>query len=115
MKPRWVVLLGFFVMVAMLAQAQKMDEGYQPGKVVAFEKTAADAQHMEDSGRYNISMRLGDTIYRCRSSSGAPASVFLDWTVGKEFPTKVNGKTLQVKNPDGQMVELNILGQKKSK
>jgi len=76
-------------------------------------KIAADSHHMEDSGRYNISMRLGDTIYRCRSS--APAALFLDWTVGKEFPTKVNGKTLSVKNPDGQMVELNILGQKKAK
>lgn len=115
MKPHWVAVMCCVMMAAMLARAQKMDEGYQPGKVVAFERIAADAHHMEDSGRYNISMRLGDTIYRCRSSSGVPAAVFLDWTVGKEFPTKENGKTLLVKNPDGQMVELNILGQKKAK
>lgn len=113
MKLRWVALVCCIVTAAMLVSAQKMDEGYQMGKVVAFEKIAADSHHMEDSGRYNISMRLGDTIYRCRSS--APAAVFLDWTVGKEFPTKLNGKSLLAKNPDGQMVELNIVGQKKSK
>ena len=84
--------------------------------VVAFEKVAADAQHMENSGRYKISMRLGNTIYNCQAS--APAAVFLDWTVGKEFPAKLNGpdgKVLLVKNPDGQVVELNIVGKKTAK
>ena len=113
MKPRWVAVLSCIIMGAMFASAQQMNEGYQMGKVVAFEKIAANAQHMEDSGRYNISMRLGDIVYRCRSS--ASASVFVNWTVGKEFPTKINEKSLLVKNPDGQMVELNILGQKKAK
>ena len=115
MKQRWLALSCCIIIAATLAGAQKMDEGYQMGKVVAFERVSADAHHMEDSGRYNISMRLEDMVYRCRSSSGTPAAVFIVWTVGKEFPTKVNGKILQVKNPDGQMVELSILGQKKAK
>ena len=38
-----------------------------------------------------------------------------DWTTGKEFPAKLNGKVLLVKNPDGQIVELNIVGKKTSK
>ena len=115
MKPRWVAGLCCIILTAMLAGAQKMDEGYQMGKVVAFEKVSADAHHMEDAGRYNISMRLGDIIYRCRSSSGTSAAFFVDWTIGKEFPAKVDGKTLLVKNPDGQQAELSILGQKKPK
>ena len=62
---------------------------------------------------YKISMRLGDTVYACRAS--APAAVFIDWTAGKEFPAKLNGKVLLVKNPDGQVVELNIVGKKTPK
>ncbi|MFI5116459.1 MAG: hypothetical protein ACHP8B_07135 [Terriglobales bacterium] len=100
-------------LAAMLAYAQSADEGYQPARVVAFERVAANAQHMAGSDNYKISMRLGDTVYACRAS--APAATFIDWTTGKEFPAKVNvpnGKVLLVKNPDGQVVELNIVGRK---
>jgi hypothetical protein len=103
-------------MAAMLAYAQAADEGYQTAKVVAFERLAAEAQHMADSDRYKISMRMADTVYACRAS--APASVFLDWTTGKEFPAKItgkDGKVLLVKNPNGQVVELTITGKKTPK
>lgn len=113
MKLRLIVLSCCITLVALLAHAQSADEGYQMATVVAFEKVAADAQHMENSGRYKISMRQGNTIYNCQAS--APAATFLDWTVGKEFPTKLNGKVLLVKNPNGQVVELNIVGKKTPK
>jgi hypothetical protein len=103
-------------MAAMLAYAQSADEGYQMARVVAFERVAANAQHMAGSDDYKISMRLGDTVYACRVNS--PAATFIDWTTGKEFPAKVNvpnGKVLLVKNPDGQVVELNIVGRKTPK
>ncbi len=103
-------------MAAMLAYAQSADEGYQMARVVAFERVAANAQHMAGSDAYKISMRLGDTVYACRVN--APAATFIDWTTGKEFPAKVNvpnGKVLLVKNPDGQVVELNIVGRKTPK
>jgi hypothetical protein len=113
MKKCVVALSCCIVLAAMLAFAQGADEGYQMARVVAFERVAASAQHMENSEQYKMSMRLGDWIYNCRAS--APAAVFLDWTAGKEFPTKVNGKVLLVKNPDGQVVELNILSKKAPK
>jgi hypothetical protein len=116
MKTRLVVLSCCITMAAMLAYAQGADEGYQTAKVVAFERLAADAQHMADADRYKISMRMADTVYACRAS--APASVFLDWTTGKEFPAKItgkDGKVLLVKNPNGQLVELNITGKKTAK
>jgi hypothetical protein len=110
MKTCLVALSCCITMTAMLAYAQGADEGYQTAKVVSFERVAAEAQHMADSDRYKISMRMGDTVYACRAS--APAAVFLDWTIGKEFPAKLNGKLLLVKNPNGQVVELNIVGKK---
>jgi hypothetical protein len=100
-------------MTAMLAYAQGADEGYLTARVVAFERVAAEAQHMDNADRYKISMRMGDTVYACRAS--APAAVFIDWTIGKEFPAKLNGKVLLVKNPNGQLVELNIVGKKTPK
>jgi hypothetical protein len=103
-------------MAAMLAYAQNADEGYQPARVVAFERVAANAQHMKGSDDYKISMRLDNTIYICRTSG--PAATFIDWTTGKEFPAKLNvpsGKILLVKNPDGQVLELNIVGRKTPK
>jgi hypothetical protein len=113
MKTRLVALSCCIAMAAMLAYAQNADEGYQMAKVVAFEKLAADAQHMENGDQYKISMRLADTIYNCRASGDA--ATFIDWTTGKEFPTKLNGKVLLVKNPNGQIVELKITGKKTPK
>lgn len=113
MKTFLVALSCCITMAAMLAYAQSPDEGYQMARVVAFEKLAANAQHMEDSDTYKISMRMGDTVYMCRASGDA--ATFIDWTTGKEFPAKLNGKVLQVKNPNGQIVELNIVGKKKPK
>jgi hypothetical protein len=110
MKTRLVAVSCCIAVAAMLAYGQSADEGYQMARVVAFERIAADAQHMENSEQYKMSMRLGDTIYNCHAN--APAAVFLDWTTGKEFPTKVSGKVLLVRNPDGQVVELTIVGKK---
>jgi hypothetical protein len=107
----WLIAVSCCVaMSAMLAYAQGADEGYQIARVVSFERVPADAQHLGDSDHYKISMRLGDTVYSCHAS--APAATFIDWTAGKEFPAKLNGKTLLAKNPNGQVVEMNIVGKK---
>jgi hypothetical protein len=113
MKTRLIALSYCIAMATMLAYAQGADEGYQTARVVAFERVAADSQHMAEGDRYKISMRLADIVYACRAS--APAAVFIDWTIGKKFPAKVNGKVLQVKNPNGQVVELTIVGKKTPK
>ena len=100
-------------MAAMLAYAQSADEGYQMATVVSIDKFAADAQHPENADRYKISMRLGNTVYSCHANGG-PA-VFLDWSPGKQFPAKLDDKVLQVKSPNGQVVDLNIVGKKTPK
>ena len=98
MRTRLVGLLCCMAMAAALAYAQGADEGYQSARVVSFEKVAASEQHPENADRYKISMRLGGTLYMCNASG--PASTFIDWTEGKEFPTKLDnkGKTLYVLN-----------------
>jgi hypothetical protein len=113
MKTRLIVLTCCIVLAATLALAQGGDEGYQPARVVGFERLAASAQHPEDGDRYKMAMRLGDTVYKCEAR--APVAVFNDWTTGKEFPARVNGKVLLVKNFNGQTVELNIVGKKTPK
>lgn len=113
MKTFLVALSCCITLAAVLAYAQGADEGYEMARVASFERVAADAQHMADMDQYKISMRLGNVLYVCRAS--APAAVFIDWTNGKEFPAKVNGKILLVKNPNGQIVELNIVGKKTPK
>lgn len=109
----WVVaILCCITMAGVLAYAQSADDGYQTATVVSIEKLAADAQHMEKGDQYKISMSMGSALYVCKVS--APAATFMDWTSGKEFPAKENGKVLLVKNKNGQVVELNI-AKKKSK
>jgi hypothetical protein len=113
MKKGWMAFLFFVTMAAMLAYSQDMDEGFQMATVVSIDKVPADAQHPENAERYKIFMRLGNTVYSCHANGG-PA-VFLDWSPGKQFPARLNDKLLQVKSPNGQVVDLNIVGKKTPK
>jgi hypothetical protein len=110
MKTRAVAVLCCMTMAGMLAYAQSADEGYQTATVVSIEKLAADAQHMEKGDQFKISMSMAGALYLCKVS--APAAIFMDWTSGKEFPAKENGKILMVKNKNGQVIELNIAKKK---
>ncbi len=114
MKRRLVVVwLCCLTMGAMLAYGQAADNGFQPARIVAFERVPADAQHMENGDQYKASMRMGDTVYACRGSGSAAA--FMDWHMGKEFPARIDGKTMQVKSPNGEVVQLTITGKKAAK
>ena len=111
----FALMLSFLIATSAIVAYAQTDEGFQPATVVAFERVASDAQHPEKADNYKISMRLVDTIYNCHAN--APVTVFNDWTVNKQFPARVaaNGKILQVKNFDGQVIEMNIVGKKRPK
>ena len=113
MKRCLIALLCLVTMAAISASAQSANQEFRMARVVSIDKVPADAQHPENADRYKISMRLGDTVYSCQAS--APASVFIDWSPGKEFPAQLNGKVLQVKNKDGQLVEMTVVGKKTPK
>ena len=107
----WLVALSCLLLTASIfVFAQNDDAGYQMASVVSIDKVPANAQHPENAGRYKIAMRLGDTIYSCHGDGG-PA-VFIDWSPGKQFPAKLEGKVLMVKGPTGQVVNLNVTGKK---
>lgn len=107
MKTFLIAVACCIAMAMMLAYAQSADEGYQMARIVSIERVAANAQHMEGTDNYKISMRMGETLYACHASG--PAAMFIDWAPNKEFPTKLNGKVLLVKSPNGQIAELNIV------
>lgn len=110
MKKYVVAIFCCIAMTCMLAYAQSADDGFQTATVVSIEKLAADAQHMEKGDQFKISMTMGSALYVCKVS--APSATFMEWTSGKEFPAKEDGKILRVKNRNGQMVELNIAKKK---
>ena len=115
MKTRLVVSFCLIAMIATLAHAQAADNSFQPATIVAFERAAADAQHMENEDYYNVMMKIGDTVYKCRTSG--PASTFIDWSINKQFPAQLNekAKIILVKSPSGETVTLNIKGKKVQK
>ena len=110
MKKSLVVAACCLAMFATLAFAQDMEAGYQMAHIVSIDKMAADAQHMSDSDRYKIAMRMNDTLYKCEASGSA--SLFMGWAPGKDFPAKLNDKTLLVKSPNGQTAELTVKSKK---
>src|SRR4051812_28848138 len=104
MKVRLVAMACCIAIMGAFAYAQ--GDGFQMARVVSFEKLAASVQHPENSDRYKMSLRLGDTLYLCQARG--PVKTFMDWTINKELPAKVNEKTMQVKNFDGELIELKI-------
>jgi len=110
MRKRCMALAGFIALSTILSVSQSGDEGFQTATVVSIDKQAADARHPEKGDQYKISMRMGGVLYLCKAS-GSP-STFLDWSPNKEFPTREVGKVLEVKNHNGQIVELNISSKK---
>ena len=107
MKKRSAVVLCYLALIAGLAYAQGGDEGYQPAQVVSFEKVPASEQHPENADHYKVAMRLGGVVYLC--STSGPITTFMGWSPGKEFPAKLaDKKTMLVKSPNGQVVQLNI-------
>lgn len=109
MKKYMIAMACCITMAAMLAYAQ--DDGFQMATVATIEKLANDGKSSGDLDRYKISMRMGDVVYVCRAN--APASNFMEWVSGKQFPAKESGKLLLVKNPNGQIVQLDIASKKK--
>ena len=112
MKIRTLATVIVLTILTAMAFSQG-DEGFQPAKIVSFEKLAASMQHPENNDRYKMAMRLGDTLYLCQASG--PVKNFMDWTINKELPARVSGKVMQVKNFDGQILDLTITGKKKPK
>jgi hypothetical protein len=104
--------LALCLVLSIIAVAQATDD-MQMATIVSFEKLANSQQHPENNDRYKMSLRLGETLYLCETTG--PVREFMDWTINKELPAKLEGKVLQVKNFDGKILDLRITGKKKPK
>ena len=113
MRKRFLALACLLALTATLVLAQNADDGFQTATLVSIDKQSADARHPEKGDQYKIAMRMGPTLYQCKAS-GSP-SVFIDWSANKEFPAREVGKVLEVKNRDGQLVQLEIGSKKTAK
>lgn len=107
MRTRFAVALTCCIMLAAIVAYAQGDEGYQPAQIVSFEKVPSNEQHPENADHYKVAMRMGGAVYLCTTSG--PIATFMSWSPGKEFPAKLDGKkTMLVKTPDGQVVQLTI-------
>mgnify|MGYP005810185011 CR=1 FL=1 len=106
-----ILMVCCLSMLSTMAIAQ--DEGFQPAKIIAFERVANSPQHPEKADTYKMSLRMGDAVYMCQGNG--PVATFNDWTVNKELPAKADekAKTMNVKNFDGKLIELKILKTKR--
>ena len=110
MKTRSIALACCVTLAALFAYAQ--DEGFQTAQVVSFEKVAQNEQHAESADHYKIAMRMNGVVYICKAEG--PITDFMGWAPGKQFPAQVDGKekTMLVKSPSGNTVQLNITSKK---
>src|SRR5271165_7081008 len=90
MRNRLMSVLCCLTLFTTVAFSQTSDIGSQTATVVSIDKLAAEAKHPEKGDQCKIAMRIGSTLYLCHGSG--PASAFLDWSPGKQFPTKVSEK-----------------------
>jgi len=113
MKTRLIALSCCIALTAVLAYAQTGD--FQPATIVSIDKLASNAQHPEEGDHYRIGIRVGDTIYICRGSGG-PAQ-YMGWSPNKEASARIDlkAKTMTVKGPNDQVVDLTITGKKTAK
>ena len=109
----WLVRLLLSITIFATHLPAQTEAPSQTATVVSIDKVAADARHPEKGDQYKIAVRMGNTVYMCHGSG--PAAAFLDWSPGKEFPAKLSDKILQVTSPNGQVVDLNIVGKKTPK
>ncbi|HYV75127.1 MAG TPA: hypothetical protein VFB24_12785 [Candidatus Binatia bacterium] len=109
----WLVRLLLSITIFATHLPAQTAAALQTATVVSIDKVAADARHPEKGDQYKIAVRMGNTVYMCHGSG--PAAAFLDWSPGKEFPAKLSDKILQVTSPNGQVVDLNIVGKKTPK
>ena len=92
------------------------DDQYQTGKIVDVEKLAAkdagasgsDTAVKAEVHQWQISVQVGDTIYKCLLKRYDPSS--LNWTKGKEVQVRPKGNAMYLKKEDGSVVRATIVG-----
>jgi hypothetical protein len=107
-------LLAIYVCVSSTSLAQSSD--FQTGTIVDVETLSpqstpnsggTDAPLTSDVNRYNLSVKLGDSVYVCRAKT--MGAFDLTWAKGKEVPAKVKGNVMYIQRANGKVTKLSIL------
>jgi|SRR5882724_5929499 len=116
MRVSWLSLCLLAIHVCVSASSLAQSSDFQTGTIIDVETLSpqsspnaggADAPLTQDVNRYNLSIKLGDSVYVCRAKT---MGVFdLNWAKGKEVPAKAKGKVMYVKRADGRVTKLSIL------
>jgi hypothetical protein len=109
--------LLFVSIVLLTGSVLAQSSEFQPGKVLSVEKVASDSKEggtdsptPENRQAYTVNIQLNDTVYVCRVDSVQEKE--LEHYEGKELPVRVNGKTLDVKEPGNKVVKLGVVNTK---
>src|SRR5258705_8709246 len=118
MKKAWLPVL-LLCAACISAAASSQTAQYQSGKIIAVNKLPShagsggtDAPAASEVEEYEISIKVGDTLYVCRYVSHSDQD--LSWTQGKEGQVRIKGKTIYVRKATGKEAQASILRQTKA-
>ena len=74
--------------------------------------SGTDAPAGSDVYRWDVSVQIGDTVYKARWKRYDPSS--LGWIKGKEVQVRTKGNVLYLKKDDGTVVRGSIVGKTKA-
>jgi hypothetical protein len=90
-------------------QIQKIEQ--LPGQPNANGAAATDSQPDPGVYRYNVFVRVGDTIYTTQLETSDPMDA--EFSSGSEVQARVSRRILYLKRASGAVVEASIVGKKK--
>ena len=106
----------FFLCFSMVAQAQGVQ--YEQGEILSVTKlehsssSGTDAPLAAPRDRYDITIQIGETVYRCRYN--AMQDQDLSWLKGKTGQVRVKGKAIFVRRANGSEATAKILSTAKA-
>lgn len=101
MRRQWLAIIAFASLIS-LAQ----DSAWQHGVITAV--TEQPAAETSDISKYDISIRVGDTVYLVLYTAPRNTSV-VQYRVGADLPVLVEGAMLTVNDLQGNAHRLQIL------
>jgi hypothetical protein len=113
MKKIWVAVVVALLCLPVLSK-EKEPVTYQEGKVLSVDHMPSlapsggtDAPVAQSRDRYDISVQVGDTVYKVRYNVQAGEDV--SWITGKTGQVRIKGKTMFVKRLNGTEAKASIL------
>jgi hypothetical protein len=109
MPKLWSLLLIFGVTIPVFSQPASSK--YQPGTIMAVEPHHATASDTDSARRYDISVKVGNTMYIVLYTQ-PPGTISPEYRTGLQLPVLVLGSTIKFNDGLGRSRELPIIGRR---